>query len=235
MAERFSIVVSPGLGQSSHLRKSATFSPFDSVLAVAIPQAVAPSEDLRLPYLPDSEAEAQEISSHFNQHHVLVGSQASLSAIDTNLREVRVFHFAGHAIRSSTRSGLLLAPEPADSEEDRQASFLDSDKLAHLPLNKLDLVVLSACATGDSDDDTGAPHGLVQTFFRAGVPQVIATQWDIDSRSTRELMNEFYKGLVEGQRSAVALRSAFDVMRSNSNTSHPYFWAGFVLFGASRD
>jgi CHAT domain-containing protein/cytochrome c-type biogenesis protein CcmH/NrfG len=235
LAETFAIVVSPGLGYSSRLRKSALFSRDDSFLAVAIPQAAAPFEDVRLPYLPDSEREAQEISSRFSQRRVLIGSQASLRAIDANLRDVRIFHFAGHSIKSSTRSGLLLAPASVDSEESRQESFLDSNEFAKMALQNLDLVVLSACATSDVEDEMGAPRGLVQTFFRAGVPEVIATQWDIDSHSTRELMNEFYEGLVSGLPSAQALRSAFKLVRIREHTSHPYYWASFVLFGASRD
>jgi CHAT domain-containing protein len=224
--------MSPGLGYSNRLRKTAVFSRRDSVLSIAIPFGAAPFKDLRLPFLPDSEAEAREISSYFAQPRLLVGNQANLLAIERDLPAVRVLHFAGHAITSSTRTGLLLAAQPVSAGEHERDSFLDSEQLAKLPLRNLDLVVLSACATSDQDYGTRSPHGLVQTFFRAGVPEVIATQWDIDSHSTRELMDEFYKDLVGGQRAAQALMSASGSIRSHERTSHPYYWAGFMVFGA---
>jgi len=226
--------MSPGLGYSSRLRKTAAFSRRDGVLAIAIPLGAAPFKDLRLPSLPDSEAEARDISSYFAQPHLLVGNQANLLAIERDIPTVRVLHFAGHAITSSTRSGLPLAAADSVSAGDtKRVSFLDSAQLSKLPLRNLELVVLSACATSDQDYDLGSPHGLVQAFFRAGVPQVIATQWDIDSRATRGLMNEFYKHLVGGQEAAQALMSASDSIRTREQTSHPYYWAGFVLFGTS--
>jgi CHAT domain-containing protein len=45
------------------------------------------------------------------------------------------------------------------------------------------------------------------------------------------LMNGFYKALVGGQRAAQAIRSASDLTRSGVLTSHPYYWAGFMVFG----
>jgi CHAT domain-containing protein len=235
LAERFALVVSSGLGVSSTLRKTAGFSGRDRVLAIAIPQVASVFKNLQLPYLPDSEAEAREVSSYFNQARLLVGSQASVFAIEAELPEARILHFAGHAITSSTHSGLLLATDPTLSGGEERGSFLGSQELATLPLQNLDLVVLSACATSDQDDEMGSPHGLVKAFLRAGVPEVIATEWDIDSHSARELMNEFYKRLTGGQRTAQALRSAADSIRAREQTSHPYYWAGFIVFGASRD
>jgi CHAT domain-containing protein len=236
LAQRFAIVMSPGLGYLNRLRKIEDFSRRDSVLAIAIPVGADPFEHLRLPVLPDSEAEAREISSYFAQRQLLVGKQASLAAIERDLPAARVLHFAGHAVTSSTRSGLLLAEtEAVGAGTENASTFLDSEELTKLPLANLDLVVLSACATSDQDYEVGSPRGLVQTLFRAGVPQVIATQWDIDSRSTRELMKRFYKDLVGGQQAAQALMSASNSIRSNEQTSHPYYWAGFMVFGASWD
>jgi CHAT domain-containing protein len=234
LAQRFALVVSPGLGYSNRLRKTTHFSPRDSILAIAIPIGAAPFKDLRLPPLPDSEAEAREISSYFARPHLLVGNQASLVAIERDLPVVRVLHFAGHAITNSTRSGLVLAAaEPVSAGENERSSFLDAEELTKLPLESLDLVVLSACETGDRDYDIGSPHGLVHAFVRAGVPEVIATQWDIDSHSTRELMNEFYQNLLGGQPTAVALQSATNFIRDRPESSHPYYWAAFTVFGAS--
>jgi CHAT domain-containing protein len=232
LAQKFALEIFPGLGYANRLRKGTEFSSKDGVLAIAIPFGAAPSKGVHLPSLPDSVAEAREISSYFVQRYVLVGNEAGLHAIERDLSAVRVLHFAGHAITTSTKSGLpLAATETGNDGKDEHSTFLDSDRLKMLPLQRVDLVVLSACTTGDQDYDMQSPHGLVEAFFRAGVPQVIATQWDIDSHSTRELMNGFYKALVGGQRAAQAIRSASDSTRSGVLTSHPYYWAGFMVFG----
>ena len=232
LAQKFVLGISPGLGYAKRLRKSARFSSRDSVLAIAIPSGTARARELHLPSLPDSEAEAREIASYFAQRYLLVGNEASASTIQRDLPTVRVLHFAGHALTTSTRSGLLLsASGPARQENEEGATLLDADRLSMLPLHTLDLAVLSACATSDQDYDLGSPRGLVETFFRAGVPQVVATQWDIDSRSARQLIGGFYGNLVQGERPVQALSAAAKAVRSRDETSHPYYWASFMVFG----
>jgi len=232
LAQKFALAISPGLGYANRLREITDFSPRDGVLAIAIPFGASPSKEVHLPSLPDSEAEVREILAYFSRPRLLVGNEAGLLAIKRDLSTARVLHFAGHAITTPTHSGLLLAAtEPGSDDKDERGSFLDSERLMMLPLQKLDLVVLSACTTSDQDYDMGSPRGLVETFFRAGVPQVVASQWDIDSHSTRELMNGFYKSLLGGHRPTQALSSAADAIRSQRQTSHPYYWAGFMVFG----
>lgn len=42
-------------------------------------------------------------------------------------------------------------------------------------------------------------------------------------------MTEFYRRLAAGDEPSTALRSAQMSLRSNPETAHPFYWAGFVL------
>ncbi len=72
-----------------------------------------------------------------------------------------------------------------------------------------DLVVLSACESGLSRVRRGDElMGLVRAFMVAGAPAVIATLWRVDERSTRLLMERFYRDVAAGAGFARALQQA---------------------------
>jgi len=100
-----------------------------------------------------------------------------------------------------------------------------------------DLVTLSACQTAlGSGYFSEAPPGddlvgLTRAFLFAGSPSVLATLWEVDDRSTLELMRAFYGGL-RGANKAAALAGAQRKLRNgNGRYRHPYYWAPFVLVG----
>ena len=65
----------------------------------------------------------------------------------------------------------------------------------------------------------------------AGVREVVASRWAVDSSATRDLMLHFYRELCGGKPPALALGLAERAVRLNGTTNHPYFWAAFSLFG----
>ena len=69
-------------------------------------------------------------------------------------------------------------------------------------------------------------------FLVAGARRVVVSNWKVNDRSTRELMVSFYRQLIEqGKGHAEALRAAKLQMLKRPETSHPYHWAPFVLWG----
>jgi len=231
LGQRYELVVGPGLQFQEFLRRTSSFKPQDKVLVVGTSAARA-NFDLRLEPLPDSETEVRNISARFLHSTVLLGNEATFDALQRELPFVRVFHFAGHAIVSPTRTGLVLAPARKMTEKDGSpAEFLDASQIRKLAIPRADLVVLSACATAGDDGGVGDSQSLVRAFLRAGVPHVIATRWNVDSHSTSALMQEFYGRLLYGEQPAAALRSAAEVVRQNQGTAHPYYWAAFTAFG----
>lgn len=115
-----------------------------------------------------------------------------------------------------------------------------------------DLTVLSACDTGSGKYYTGeGVMGLSRGFLVAGSRSVLASLWPIDSMSTVDFMTRFYQHLQSGKSKPEALRlvqlELMDVKASRmsiergirlsgkaqeqTNISHPYYWAAFVLTG----
>jgi CHAT domain-containing protein len=68
-------------------------------------------------------------------------------------------------------------------------------------------------------------------FLNAGVPQVMASRWNVDSRATAVFMNAFYDRLLKGQPAAVAIRAIASDIRKRPVGAHPYYWAAFSLYG----
>ena len=61
----------------------------------------------------------------------------------------------------------------------------------------------------------------------------MASLWEVDDRSTLELMRDIYSRLVN-ERPAAALAGAQREMLRDERSAHPYHWAAFVLVGEGR-
>ncbi|MFN7960171.1 MAG: CHAT domain-containing protein [Thermoanaerobaculia bacterium] len=99
------------------------------------------------------------------------------------------------------------------------------------------LLVLSACNTALGKSVRGEGLlGLAHSFFYAGALRILVSLWDVDDRSTAELMRRFYRGLlVEGRSPPSALREAQLALARDPRWSQPHYWAGFELLGEWRD
>jgi hypothetical protein len=99
-------------------------------------------------------------------------------------------------------SGLVLSganrPLPADAPDRARhdGGILTAEAIAGLPLQGLELAVLSACETGLGEVAGGeGVFGLQRAFHLAGTHAVVASLWKVDDRATRALMAEFYRQL----------------------------------------
>jgi CHAT domain-containing protein len=222
LSEYHSIAYSPGLPYLDGLRKDDNgLSSATKALIVAIGGGRGISS---LGPLPDTVSEAKNISRHFAEPQVLTEDQASIAAIRDGLSQAALFHFAGHAGEVNGRRGLIVTSPLAPGD------VLDSSALERMSLSNLQLAVLSACSTGNSARGTFlVDRSLVRTFMRAGVPHIVATRWDVDSRSSSVLMERFYDLLFSGVRVPRALAVAESDFRKSF--AHPYYWAGFDAFG----
>jgi CHAT domain-containing protein len=66
---------------------------------------------------------------------------------------------------------------------------------------------------------------------RARVPSVIASRWQVDSKSTSSFMKTFYTDLLAKNTTARAVQFAQLELKSKPGSEHPYYWASFSLFG----
>ncbi|MBV8438476.1 MAG: CHAT domain-containing protein [Silvibacterium sp.] len=228
LGDRFAIVESPGLAYAQTLRPAKTVSSHNAILAVGNP--VLQSLDMQeLAPLPQADLEARDVAAEFVRHHLLTGTDATLANVTQMLPGADVFHFAGHSLSGTRGAGLILAPEAGNAYE---TGLLGETQLRGLELANLNLVVLSACETAVADEGMVDPSNLVRLFIRAGVPNVVASKWRVDSQASSDLMHEFYARLLQGKPATDALREAEQQLRSTPETSHPYYWAAFSIFGS---
>ena len=130
-------------------------------------------------------------------------------------------------------SKLVFAP--SDSLED---GFLNVHEIYPLNLNA-DLVVLSACNTGQGKIEKGEGiMSLSRAFSYAGSPRMIASLWKADDATTSQIMVGLYKMMNDGYSIHEALREAklkFLTDQKVTAFRHPYFWSGFVLYDQHAD
>lgn len=108
-----------------------------------------------------------------------------------------IFHFAGHGKfkRSvlDTSSGYIVL-----LGEDGNSASMSAEQLAvNLRDRGVQLVVLGACETGRRDEQN-VWDGVVAALIGAGIPAVVAMQYEIRDRSAIAFSRSFYKALAAG-------------------------------------
>jgi CHAT domain-containing protein len=161
-----------------------------------------------------------------------LGFAAKKGAIRQDLSLYQRLHFATHAFVGGHPDLTGIALSLFDEQGRPQDGFLRASEIYSLNL-PAELVVLSACRTGVSDEGRGEGVGdLTRAFLHAGARRVIVTLWDVSDRTTPPLMIRFYDEMIHhGRTPAAALRAAQIAMASDPKTRAPYYWAGFVLQG----
>lgn len=196
----------------------------ESILSVGNPDYER-EENLNLPDLASAEIEAMTIAADYRKSVHLVGSDATKAAFLHNFVSMEVTHFAGHFVSNSQSSGnskLLFAQGTLRSSE------LSRYKL---PLTKL--VVLSACETGfERYNQSEGAIGIARTFLALGAPLVVASEWKVDTEPTKDLMISFHRNRTrKGMTTIESLRQAQLEILAKGETSAPFYWAAFSLFG----
>ena len=209
----------------------------DTILSVGNP-SFSRKDFAALPNLDSSAREAEEIAALYeNKHRILLtGKNASKENFKSNLSNADVIHFAGHYLpneNSPLLSKLILAEN--ERTHDVKDSTLANYEIIGAKLSRTKLIVLSACQTGVENFYSGEGiTGAARTFLATGVPLVVASQWNVDSEATAELMIRFhYYQAVEKLPTVEALRRAqLDLATGeNKRFQNPYYWAAFTVFG----
>ncbi len=119
-----------------------------------------------------------------------------------------------------------------DGEGHPSKGFLGLSDLYELDL-RADLVVLSGCETALGKEVRGEGlMSLTRAFQFAGVPRVVASLWQVEDRTTAELMTRFYRALWHDHLpAAAALRAAQRSLYQEPRYRAAHAWAAFVLQG----
>lgn len=227
LVERYEIAVAPSasvwIALGERLRTPAT----TGILAVA------PRPDA----LPASRREVTAIArAAGGGARVMTGSAATEDAFRREAVTHRVLHLATYGVLNKHNPLFSFVELAPGGEHDGR---LEVHEVFGLRLTA-DLVVLSACQTGvGSGTLTDVPAGddwvgLTRAFLHAGAKRVVATLWPVDDWATAAFMERFYERLTAGERPGAALAAAQRAIRDTPATSHPFFWAGFVISGGAE-
>jgi CHAT domain-containing protein len=227
--EDVEVAIAPSLGTLSARAQSSRLTQGRSVLLIGDPISSDPS----FPQLRYASAEMSAVSKAFaGRTAVYRADQATPGRYrDVMPDQFGVVHFTAHAsanAESPLDSAVILSPDGSGYK-------LYARDVAELPLSA-DLVTISACRS--AGERTYAGEGLVGfawAFLRAGAQRVIAGLWDVDDRSTADLMGHVYAEIARGRSPSAALRRAKLAMIARGGpASKPYYWAPFQMFIGSR-
>lgn len=204
-----------------------------------------PLGELKPLALPETRAEIMAVRAALNakgiSNDMYVGKEATPDSLQ--LRETpAVVHVATHgvflepglltkddkflrlaSIMPGMQSALILA-----AAGDRV--LVTGDDIAKLPLQGTQMVVFSACDTGNGEVIAGeGVMSLRQSIEKAGALSSVTSIWSVPSKATTDLMRNFYIELSRGMSKAEALRSAKLTVRKSYK--EPRYWAAFLLAG----
>jgi len=220
-----SITVAPSL--RILLDKSSTTQA--STRALVIGDSDYSSVSDKYPPLPESKKEVAGVSTLFPNSTVLTQSQAVPEAYEkAQPGAFSLIHFSAHVEaneNSPLDSAIILSPGEYGRRE-LYARDLMSPK-NHL---NADLVTISGCnSVGKKVLSGEGMVGFAWAAFEAGARNAVTSLWEVDDRSTTELMNHFYTEVTHGKSYAAALREA-KLHMLEGNFKKPYYWAPFQLY-----
>ena len=107
---------------------------------------------------------------------------------------------------------------------------LTAKDIANLDFKGTDLLVLSACKTGQGKVTAEGMFGLQRAFKKAGVGTIIMSLWNVDDKVTSEFMIAFYEQLTD-KANNWNKRKAFEQTKEIIRKKHPdpFHWAAFVM------
>jgi CHAT domain-containing protein/tetratricopeptide (TPR) repeat protein len=251
MIENFRIAYAPSITIWANLKEKSKQQ--NSKQFIAFGDPVLPSDStegkvVRSPFrdlsrLRYTREEIEGIASLYPQPFLktYLGKDATESKFKINeISDYKIIHFATHAMideEMPRRSVVILSPDAKEGTD----GVLQMHEIWNLNLNA-QLVVLSACQTGLGKLVSGEGMiSLMRAFFYAGAKNVVVSLWNVDDKSTADLMKNFYVHMKSGHSQSESLRQAkLDMIRTAKSGSgyaaykDPYYWAPFVLVGVGN-
>ena len=163
---------------------------------------------------------------------------------DPTLDDYRVLHFATHGLVTAPRPECPARPALVTSfGGEGSDGLLSFREVFDLKLDA-DVVILSACDTAgtasvgasrEAGITTGGNYaldGLVRAFIGAGARSVVASHWPVpdDYDATKRLISGLTNSR-QGQPLAGSLAQAQQGLMDDKRTSHPFYWAAFIILG----
>jgi CHAT domain-containing protein len=182
--------------------------------------------ETRLASLDGSDRSLQRIGRHFSDVDKMIGVEASRNHFLDRYFNYKIIQLYAHASDSSIKGEPVIWL--ADS-----VLYLSDLIGGSKPITRL--IVLSACETGSGKLYQGeGVFSFNRGFAAIGIPAAITNLWSVDSKSTYELTELFYKHLSEGNPTDMALQKAKLEFIKSSDQTLPFYWAAPILTGKAE-
>ncbi len=176
-----------------------------------------------------NELEAASISKLFNGK-LLAAQEATKSEFVRRVPEYQLVHLATHGKASDQQQNRSFLAYSVDTSGE---SKLYTGDIYNLSL-QAELVSLSACETGLGKlSRSEGIISLARAFSFAGAKSVLSTLWQVNDKSTSNIMTDVYRQLKKGYSKRDALqRSTLNYIQSCTQAeAHPYYWSAFLTIG----
>jgi CHAT domain-containing protein len=172
----------------------------------------------------------------------IFGKEATVLAGPQAKRDTLLAALAGNAAsKGSPYRYVLLSTHGILNDKEPRSSYLalegesrlSAQELGGFDLRGVRVLALSACETALAARHPGTElMSLGEYASAAGAAAVLSSLWQVEDRATAHLMSEFFSRLKQSPDAAsAALRGAVLTMTDKPETTHPFFWAPFVLYG----
>jgi CHAT domain-containing protein/tetratricopeptide (TPR) repeat protein len=245
LIEKHTILIAPSiqvLSFTQSLQAQRQTTEQSSPLIVGNPTmpkiALAADQPLeQLSPLPGAEEEATAIAKLFKTQ-ALIGAEGTKAIVLQKIRQAPLVHLATHGLleysspdSQSSLQGLGIPGAIALAPSQKDDGLLTANEILNLRLGA-ELVVLSACDTGQGRITGDGVIGLSRALIAAGAPSVVVSLWAVPDSPTAQLMIAFYQNLQQQPDKAKALRKA--MLTTMKDYPDPIDWAAFTLIGEAE-
>ncbi len=176
-----------------------------------------------------SKNEVRDISGN-----ILLDSAATKKQFLAAAHKYGILHLATHTIVNDTFPEQTVIAFYQDANFSPTDNNLSVGEIYNLKLDSTKLVILSACETGTGKLAKGEGlMSLSRAFTYAGCPNIIASLWKADDKSTAWIIHRFYHYQQNGTPAAAALQKAkIDYLQSpdiEKRFKTPNYWAHLIL------
>ena len=124
---------------------------------------------------------------------------------------------------------LQLDPQQLSTLQFTHSGILSARTIINRFQLRADLVTLSACQTGLGQVLGQGTVGFGRAFLAAGARSLLTSLWNVDDKTTQQLMLAFYRGYLDHGNKGLALQQAMQQLRDNYPQAQ--YWAPFTLLG----
>lgn len=222
-------------------------------------QTVLATPKIEFKNLPGTKDEVNSIAEILKRKNISTLVYTKQEANELNLKKtenIDILHIATHSffiepynIANSTFVGILenefsvspflfnglaladvnnfFYPEMTLNKEN---GFVNGLEISLLNLKETELVIISGCESGKATYGIGeSKFGFKEALFRAGVKNVILSDYNIDDKATADFYSIFYTILTDKKMSVEETLKATK-KEMQKKYKHPYYWAAFQLY-----